>query len=186
MNKMSDTSKIVIGAAIVVVIIVAIFIYGSRSTTPAPVQTVPSTTANASTTVASTTTGTNTGSPSTGTPGRVSHPTPVPPPVVITLITPVANDQWQIGATNPISWNPAGNFTGEIDLLDGTTHAFIGVILSQTGPQQTSYGWDTREYYLARYSPLAKEIVPGTYAIRIEFDGNNLPPIISPTFTIAN
>jgi hypothetical protein len=28
--------------------------------------------------------------------------------------------------------------------------------------------------------------VPGTYEIRLKFDGNNLPPITSPVITITN
>ncbi len=101
-------------------------------------------------------------------------------------MTPTVNSQWQIGGSNLISWSTEANFSGEIDLLDGKTGNVIGVILSETGPHQTSYSWDAREYELSRYSPLKKEVTPGTYKIRIRFDGNNLPPIISSAITITN
>ncbi|MGH8101989.1 MAG: hypothetical protein ACREIW_11880, partial [Chthoniobacterales bacterium] len=71
-------------------------------------------------------------------------------------------------------------------LLDAKTGAFLGVILSESGPHQTSYAWDTRHYFLSRYSPLKKEIVPGMYKFKILFDGNNLSPIVSPAVTISN
>ncbi len=195
MDKMSNTSKVVAAAVVIAVIIVLVLVHGSltnQSQTPGGTTNTSSTATAENSAV--TTTAANTTSAG-GANGNTLPPGTAPngagsnrpaPPVVIHLITPVTNDQWVIGVTNPISWDNAGNITGEIDLLNGQTGAFIGVILSQTGPDQTSYAWDTREYSLSRYSPLKKEVVPGTYKIRLSFDGNNLPSIISPAFTISN
>lgn len=107
---------------------------------------------------------------------------PVP---VIAIVTPSTGTTWQIGQSNLISWNNQANITGEIDLLDSTGQ-LVGVITSNTGPQQTSYSWDTREVYLGRYSPVKKDVVPGTYLVRLKFDGNNLPDIATGAITITN
>jgi len=114
-------------------------------------------------------------------PSGIKTRVPVAPraPFVIAILTPTAGNTWQIGKLNSISWSRAANITGEIDLLDAGTQEFIGVITSNTGPQQTSYGWDTRQIYLERYGALKKDIVPGTYFIQLKFDGNNLPNIVS-------
>jgi hypothetical protein len=195
MDKLNRTSKMLLGAGVlIIVVLIFVSVYAHRGqssgSTGNATSTENATTSNeqALNNMATTTTSTAS-APSSG----VTHPRPpvtkpivVVPPVVIKLITPVANDQWKIGASNSISWNPAGNFSGEIDLVDGTTHAFIGVIFSETGAQQTSYSWNTRQYALGRYSPLSKEVVPGSYAVSLKFDGNNLPTLISPTFTITN
>jgi len=193
MNTMSNTSKVITAAVVVCVVILFVVLYGGHS--QAPTQAPSGGTVSSTNGAAGTVPATTTSNPATGTAGgdksqatgsgSKTTRTTVPPPIIIRLITPVSNDQWQIGITNPISWNNAANFTGEIDLLDGSGN-FVGVILSETGTNQTSYGWDTREYSLARYNPLKKEVVPGTYRIRLKFDGNNLPPITSPVITVTN
>jgi hypothetical protein len=108
------------------------------------------------------------------------------PRITINLLTPIANNLWTIGQPNPIAWSAAANITGEIDLVDASTKQFIGVILSNTGSNQTSYIWDARSIYLGRYSADKKDIVPGVYSIRIHFDGNGLGDLISGPITITN
>jgi len=61
--------------------------------------------------------------------------------------------------------------TGEIDLVNASTKQFIGIILAETGPKQTSYTWNAEQVYLGRYSADEKAVIPGTYSIRIHFDG---------------
>ncbi|HVM76874.1 MAG TPA: hypothetical protein VMU07_01850 [Candidatus Paceibacterota bacterium] len=185
MDKISNTGKAVAVALIIVVAVAIILVYGgakkSASNPSSSSTAVTASTDNATGTPgASTTAGTNgTSGSHTGTTVRRN------PPFVIHLIAPAANGQWKIGASNSISWDKAGNITGVIDLLDAKGN-FVGTILSETGTGQTSYSWDTREYALSRYSPLKKELVPGTYKIRLSFDGNNLPPLVSPVFTVTN
>ena len=108
------------------------------------------------------------------------------PAITINLITPISGNAWTIGGANPIVWSAAANITGEIELVNADTKAFIGVILSETGPNQTSYSWDARSVYLSRYGADKKDVVPGTYSIRIHFDGNGLGDLVSGPITITN
>jgi hypothetical protein len=108
------------------------------------------------------------------------------PTITIDLLTPIANNTWTIGQPNPIAWSAAAGISGEIDLVDATTKQFIGVIISNIGPDQTSYIWDARAIYLGRYSADKKDVVPGTYSIRIHFDGNGLSDLVSGPITISN
>lgn len=108
------------------------------------------------------------------------------PAITITLLTPISGNLWTIGGQNPIAWDTPAGVTGEIDLVNATTKAFVGVILSETGPNQTSYSWDARSIYLERYSADMKDVVPGTYSIRIHFDGNGLGDLVSGPITITN
>jgi hypothetical protein len=181
MDKISNTSKVIAAALVVVIIIVVVFIFGAQKG-----QSPTNTTAtNQTGTVAGTLT-TATGTNAKGSTGGTSQPAPrTSAPFVVHLVTPVANAQWTIGGSNPITWDRAGTITGEIDLLDAKGN-FIGVILSESGTGQTSYSWNARDYELSRYSPLKKEVVPGTYKIRISFDGNNLASVTSPIVTINN
>jgi hypothetical protein len=195
MNKINTASRLVIGGVVVIILLFLVFVYGnSGSKTPPPTQSASSTanqTASSSATStpnSSTTAASGTGTPQTTNPAvNPSSPQTYvpPPPLVIHIITPVANDQWQIGNSNPISWDTQPGITGEIDLLRGDG-SFVGVILSQIGPHQTSYSWDTRDTFLARYNPLKEDVVPGDYMIQLKFDGNNLEPIRSPLFDIIN
>ena len=123
--------------------------------------------------------------PSTG--GSASNIPALPgPAITIHLLTPISGNVWTIGGNNSIAWdNPAG-VTGEIDLVNADTKTLVGVILSETGPNQTSYSWDGREVYLARYSADKKDVVPGMYSILIHFDGNGLGDLSSGAITITN
>lgn len=108
------------------------------------------------------------------------------PTITIHLLTPIANNVWTIGGQNPIAWDNAAGVTGEIELVNATTKEFVGVILSETGPNQTSYSWNARSIYLGRYSADEVDVVPGTYSILIHFDGNGLGDLISGPITITN
>ena len=106
--------------------------------------------------------------------------------ITIRLLTPISGNVWKEGAANPIAWdNPAG-VTGQIDLVDAVTKVPIGIILAETGPNQTSYTWDAREVYRGRYSADEMAVVPGTYSIAIHFDGNGLGDLISGPITVTN
>jgi len=105
---------------------------------------------------------------------------------VINLLTPTPNTQWVIGQQNTVSWDAFPNITGQIDLLDASDKSLVGVILSETEAHQTSFSWDTRSYNLGRYGGLMKDVVPGTYIIEVQFDGNNLPKLFGGPVTITN
>jgi hypothetical protein len=103
----------------------------------------------------------------------------------IHLRTPIAGETWTIGQQNTISWDRAAGVYGQIELLDASTKTLIGVIIPQTGPNQTSYTWNTRDILLSRNNPLKKNVVQGTYLVRLLFDGNNLAPVTSGAFNIV-
>ncbi|HUC01627.1 MAG TPA: hypothetical protein VMA75_01860 [Candidatus Paceibacterota bacterium] len=120
--------------------------------------------------------------------GNGASSIPAAPGAVITihLLTPISGNTWKEGGANPIAWdNPAG-VTGEIELVDAVTKVPIGIILAETGPNQTSYTWDAREVYRGRYSADEMAVVPGTYSVMIHFDGNGLGDLISGPITITD
>ena len=178
------TKYIVFGAVLVVIIIIAFALFHNRQANTAPL------TDNAPVQNTSTITTPGEALSSTGQNSVVTHTTSsiavvARPSITIHLLTPIANNVWTIGQPNPIAWDNAPKITGEIDLVDAVTKKFVGVILSNTGPNQTSYIWDGRSIYRARYSADKKDVVPGTYSIRIHFDGNNLGNLISGPITIT-
>ena len=175
------TRYMVIGAAVIVIIVVvAVILHNSG-----PSGNGTSANQNASDTIA----GPGEALSSTGQNSVANHPTSsvsiaAAPAIIIHLLTPIANNVWTRGEPNPIAWDNAPKITGEIDLVNAVTKKIIGVVLSNTGTNQTSYIWDARSIYRARYSADKKDVVPGTYSIRIHFDGNNLGDLISGPITI--
>ena len=205
MNKMTNQSKrwIIALAAIVVVAVAIGFLFWHPGAAPQGTINASSTAANTSTVAVTSTfsagvsantnpAGTASGAaapiknPAQKVPSGNNVPIVAPAPITIDLLTPISGNVWTIGGQNSIAWSAPAGITGEIDLVNAVTKEFIGVILSETGPNQTSYSWDARSIYLARYSPDQKDVVPGTYAIRIHFDGNGLGDLVSGPITITN
>lgn len=174
MDKINAYGKFIVGGLIIIVIVIISLVLVERQNIPAP-----GAIANPAGNNSPATTPSNPPSPMPQ--GSPSTPSTSP---TINLINPVPNDQWKLGAPNPIAWSQEAGVTGEIDLLNASTKALVGVILSETAAHQTSYSWDTRQVYLARYNPLKKDVVAGTYVLRIKFDGNNLPTLTSGLITI--
>jgi hypothetical protein len=184
MPKLTNVSKVVMAAVIVVIFIVLVIVYNTGSATnPGPTNTT-STSAPGATLTAASPTQTPTSSVAQTNSGQVVAPRP--PAIIIHMITPVSKDIWKIGTQNVISWNKAGGITGSISLINATTKAFMGVVLPQVGPNQTSYTWNTRDLLLDRTNPLKKDVVSGTYMLKLSYDGNNVQPVTSPVFTITN
>ncbi len=198
MAKLGTVWKVAIVAAIAIVLVVVSFMYGfnrgkSQAVPSSNSSAASSTAVNAATTTATssgqtsptqTKTATKTGGAGSGVvtykaPSVVSVP-------VMTLTSPAAGDIWQIGTDHTIAWSRAGNFSGQIDLLDASTGLQVGVVLPQVGTNQTSYTWNARSVSLSRTNPQGKDVLPGAYRIRISFDGNNQPILVSPTFAITN
>jgi hypothetical protein len=178
---------------VVIAAVICLFIFWHPGAAPQPGAAASSTTESAgSVTSTASNGGGTTGGTTTGASKPSSHGgganVPIVPsaPITINLITPISNNAWTIGGQNSIAWDTPAGITGEIDLVNATTKAFIGVILSETGPNQTSYTWDARSIYLARYSADKKDVVPGTYSIRIHFDGRGLGDLVSGPITISN
>jgi hypothetical protein len=168
---MNSSNKYIIWGVVVVVIgAVGIWFWrgGSPGTTITPAGT--------------TSTSTDTGAPAVPATGA-SNP---PAQIVISITSPAAGDVWKLGATNTITWIKAPGVTGYVYLINAVTKNLVGVITPQIGPQQTSYPWNTEHLSLSRTDPSQKDAVAGTYFVSMGFDGNNLPIISSPTFTIVN
>ena len=188
MGKLDSVGKVAVIAVIAVVVILGIILYSSGNHS------------NGNPSAASTGlgTGTSAGGPvAVNAPSSLTSPAspqkqptsyvPAPRPTIqIFFVTPVKGDIWTTGSQNLISWNKAGGISGSLSLIDSATKAFIGVILPQVGPNQTSFAWNTRDVFLSRTNPLKKDVTPGTYQIRILYDGNGIQPVTSPAFTITN
>ena len=183
MDKLNDKSKLIISAIVVVVAVVLIVYYGAGTpasgpnlgTTTPTSGSSPSAPSGGSTNPATGGTGTQTGGTTGGT--KTSGG--------ITFVTPIAGQTWIIAQQNTIEWSRAGGVSGQIDLLDASTKALVGVIIPQTGMNQSSYAWNTRDIFLSRTSPLKKNVVPGTYVIRVAWDGNRLSSITSQPIVIS-
>lgn len=109
---------------------------------------------------------------------RVSPPTAV--------LSPASSAQLVLGENNTIQWNRAANITGGIYIVNAADGSTVGWILGQTGPQQTSYSWNTRDIFAGRTDPAKKDITLGTYIIKIMFDSPQDPTITSGAFSIIS
>lgn len=188
MKQLTNVSKIVIVAVIAAIIIILVIVYNGNGQNPAVGANTTGPTNAALTATSPTETQNPAPNPTSSESAGIVHPkTPVAPAVpTIRVVTPVSGDAWTIGTQNPISWSRAGDFSGSISLLAATNKQLVGVILPETGPEQTSYTWNTTGVFLSRTDPQEKDVIPGSYIIEIIFDGNNLVPIFSPVFTITN
>lgn len=178
--------RIIVAALVVVVIgLAAILLSQQNNAGPSLGQSVQ----NLVTSTANLASGTSPGSPAGQTPSGGTNAPVAPKPALtgftIHLRTPIAGETWTIGHQNTISWDRAAGVSGQIELLDAATKALVGVIISQTGPNQTSYAWNTRDVFLSRTNPLKKTVTPGAYMVRLLFDGNNISSVTSGVFTIA-
>jgi hypothetical protein len=178
---------VAVAAGILIVIAAAVFAIVSFTTPAAPAQSGAGASSTVTTVANGTPGGTSTVSAPPATSGAGSQNIPPPPGSTITihLLTPLSNNVWTIGQANPIAWDNAADITGEIDLVNATTKKFIGVILSETGPKQTSYTWNAEQVYLGRYSADEVAVEPGVYSISIHFDGNGLGDLVSGPITIT-
>jgi hypothetical protein len=181
-NKIMERYYKPIIAVLSVVIIVLVGVIVSLNSKRSPAAQNGNPAGTSTILAASTTSSTPVAAPKKGT---VSTAPASPARPVISFITPVAGDLWKIGTYNPISWTEVPGVTGYIYLVDAASGDFVGVIIPQTGAQQTSYSWNTRDLLLSRTNPLKKDVTPGSYIIEMAFDANHLPLIASPAFTIT-
>lgn len=195
MNKLGNVGKVILVGVVAAAFIIIVVIYGmsgSSNNSDAPAGSTTGTAGSGAAVTANSPMQTPTVVAQTGqTTGQMdaaNQPakSKAPSPKIITIITPVQGDVWTIGTDNLISWNQAGGISGDIYLADAQTGAFVGVILPQIGPQQTSYTWNTRDLLLDRTNPLKKDVTPGNYVLKIAYDGNDVPLATSPAFTITN
>lgn len=182
MDKMKNSGKWIWGVVIMLVVlgIIVVIPHDRKAAQTAASNTQTSTASLGSPTSSAETASSSSSGSSTAPSVKPAPPVyPPPPSVVINLLTPTPNTQWVIGQQDTISWDAYPNITGQIDLLNASDKSLVGVILSETEAHQTSFSWDTRSYNLGRYGGLLKDVVPGTYIIEVQFDGNNLPKLFS-------
>lgn len=101
----------------------------------------------------------------------------------IAVLSPAADNRWVVGELHTISWSRAADISGGMSLLNADTKEVVGWINSNLGGGQTSFAWDTQSVFLARNSGYKKNIDPGRYIIKIQFDGN-LASIQSAPFSV--
>lgn len=188
MKGMSNLSKITILAVLVVILIVLAIVYGRGGNNQNAANNTPTMVATSSSPTQTSTQPTSSSNTVVKTPtGHVNVPIVKSPPApVISIITPVGNDVWTIGQQNVISWNQPGKISGSISLINASNQSFVGVILPEIGPNQTSYTWNTLNVSLNRTDPSGKDVTPGIYEIEITYDGNNIKPVTSFPFSIIN
>lgn len=170
-------SLILVGL-IVVVVGIAMFMLKSPGGAPAPGSQTPGTEGE----------GVHLTAPSGGQ-GATQKPTtggvPKPPSVKsgITVFSPAADDRWVVGELHAILWSRAADISGGMSLLNANTKEVVGWINSNLGGGQTFFTWDTQSVFLARNSGYKKNIDPGRYIVKIQFDGN-LASIQSAPFSV--
>ncbi len=74
---------------------------------------------------------------------------------------------WALNTQHLIAWNREGDVAGELTLVDEATGKSVGWIVPTTGPEQTSVQWDTRDVAVDRVGGSRKNLVPGTYSLRL-------------------
>ncbi len=109
---------------------------------------------------------------------------PSKPSTSITVVHPAAGEKFVIGQNNLIQWNKEAGVSGSIYLVNDAGKSIVGWINSEIGVHQTSYTWNTRDVFLSRSNPSKKDIVPGTYIIKLQFDSARLATVSSVPFQI--
>src|SRR5690348_11486922 len=157
MNKLSPTGKWMIVGGVILVVGVLIGFYGSGSMNQSPTGAGAGTgttvsdngnmpgTSGAQATPTPASAGTNSGTSAGSKSGGTTNAGGGVPKSSIVLITPTPGDTWTAETQNPIQWSRAAGVSGQIILLNATTYALVGVIAPSTGPQQTSFTWNTRD-----------------------------------------
>lgn len=102
----------------------------------------------------------------------------------ISILSPLASDKWVIGQNNVIRWSGEAKISGSIYLIGALDKAVVGWIISDIGPNQTSYTWDTRDVFLSRTNPAKKNLGTGNYIVKIKFDSKAMPEVSSAPFSI--
>ncbi|MEK9180156.1 MAG: hypothetical protein AAB897_01980 [Patescibacteria group bacterium] len=156
-----NTILFIIGVAVVAAVIIFVTLHGTPPVGPLLEEGVPSA--------------------SGGPLGAAPSPTPTPSLAPrlglpnITVVAPIADEKLVIGQVYNIKWSSEGGTKGFIYLADPATKEVVGWINSETGPHDTSYDWDARDIYLARYSPAKKPLEVGRYIIGVGFENRRLP-----------
>lgn len=98
----------------------------------------------------------------------------------INIAAPQGGEKLVIGQSYTIRWSEEAGATGFIYLADASTKEVIGWINSETSAHDTSYNWDVRDVFLARYSPSKKPVAVGKYVVGVGFDNKQTPTTSNP------
>ncbi|MEK7195491.1 MAG: cupredoxin domain-containing protein [Patescibacteria group bacterium] len=104
--------------------------------------------------------------------------------ITITVISPAGSDKWIINQLHTIKWSKEAGAKGSIYLVRSSDESVVGWINSEIGPHQTSYDWNTREVFTARYSPAKTNLKNGQYIIKLSFDSSEVGTVSSNVFSI--
>ncbi len=102
----------------------------------------------------------------------------------IVITHPTTGEKLVIGQNNLIQWNKEAGVGGSIYLVNDADESIVGWINPEIGVHQTSYTWNTRDVSLGRSNPSRKDIVPGTYVIKLQLDSARPTTISSMPFQI--
>ena len=104
----------------------------------------------------------------------------------ISILSPVTSDKWVVGQNNVIRWSKEAQIPGSIYLVHAVTDKTVpvGWIISEIGPHQTSYTWDTRDLFVSRYNAAKRNLETGDYIMKIKFDSKVMPEVSSAPFSI--
>ena len=194
---MTTKKYVLMGVALVVLVVLGWWAFSSPAPVVSPVAVTPSTTTAGAVVPG----GPTTTAPVVQKPGSLpvvqvppkNGPTTAPVPVTAPMLSakrpsivsaPAANARWVFAEQNTIQWDKPANITGGIYLVNAATGATVGWILQQTGPNQVSFPWNTRDIQTSRTSPTKITVPVGTYIVKVMFDSPQDPTITSAPFTI--
>jgi hypothetical protein len=182
MDLSSLKSPKVIGSVIAVLLVIGVFIYAGQ------MGTAPSGEANTPPPAAATPPGAKTppsnepqsqASPTAKTPAPQPAPNPTPPapvpsknvsPSPARVLIPAAGDYWVMNKQHVIEWNNDPGVPGAIALADANTKKIIGWLEQHTDARETSFTWETQDYFLSRNSDAKGQLSPGTYVAILQSD----------------
>ncbi len=184
-----QNTKQTITIAVVLIVVVAVLWWvfgtqnGAQNTAAPPGNGLP--TAGVTVESSSTASSTSPSVPTTAT--QPKSPTTAAQPkssASIAIIHPASGEKFVVGQNNLIQWSKEGGVSGSIYLVNSADKSTVGWINSEIAVHQTSYTWDTRDVFLSRSNPSKKDIVPGTYIIKLQFDSARLATVSSAPFQI--
>jgi hypothetical protein len=172
---MKDQKIFYVLAAAFVVLLVFALRSENNPTPQAPVENNSQNTETPSATPTTTTAGTPAPKPATA--------PKVAPKQTIFFLSPAKGTVVKLTSPLTILWNKAGGQKGSLSVYDATNNTLVGWIISETQAEQTTFTWNTTSAAISRYGGNRKDLAPGTYIIRLTFDGN-LPTVTSQPFTL--
>jgi hypothetical protein len=118
-----------------------------------------------------------------GTPGASA----LPPAgkIVIHFLAPTSTSQLIEGISYDIRWSKPAGVTGQLYLVNAVTGGVVGWVEQNIGPSQTLFPWDARSVFVSALSPVAKNVLPGEYVLKLSFPSAQVPPVTSAAFSIT-